>query len=122
MSLSVSLSILLILFLSLEKNVASLQFGAKRNSGIFVTDEKRSMLERQAQFSTTNEVNNKMPFNTGLLVNRIFANQINGDQCDARKLRDEIERNSATDKYASMAPDQTEKDLKEKAVRKSTDK
>jgi len=63
-----------------------------------------------------------MPFNTGLLVNRIFTNQINGNQSDAKQLREEIERNSATDKYASVAPDQTEVDLREKAVRKSTDK
>jgi len=37
-----------------KKNVASLQFGAKRNSGIFVTDEKRKKLERDAQLLTTN--------------------------------------------------------------------
>ena len=58
-----------------------------------------------------------MPFNTGMLVNRIFLNGINGSNENAEDLRDSIEKSSRHDKYADLPTNAVELDLRSRASR-----
>lgn len=60
-----------------------------------------------------------VPFNTGMLVNRIFTNTINGHKENAQQMRESIDSNSRNDKYSSIsqANMKFENELKNLAIR-----
>ena len=51
---------------------------------------------------TTKSCNENVPFNTGMLVNRIFVHNINGNKQSVSKLRESIDKSSAAEKFAGV--------------------
>ena len=66
---------------------------------------------------TTKTTNEAIPFNTGMLVNRIFHNGLNGSQQSPKALKDSLDYNSKKDKYKNVKTNAVEEHLKMKARR-----
>lgn len=70
---------------------------------------------------TTNGYNQSTPFSKGMLVNRIFANNINGDTSGAPEVHEALKLAAAADKYAGVKTNAIEDHLKDLASLKVTE-
>ena len=73
--------------LSIELKSESVNMSQTKASKYYANEEERVSLERQDHMQTTNHVANKTPFNTGMVVNRIFSTTINGELENIEKMR-----------------------------------
>ena len=93
--------------------------GMKDGKMQYLTEEERTKMERTDYMQTTNGVNQKVAFNTGLLVNRIFVNKINGSKESANQLRESIDQACAVDRYSGVPTGAIEEKLKALARRQN---
>ncbi len=69
---------------------------------------------------TVNRLNQKVPFKTGMLVNRVFDSQISGCKNSTDEIRKSIDESVGKDNYRDVDAKAIETDLKRFASRKFT--
>ena len=80
--------------LSVDKNISK-----KR---IWLNEEERLTIENKERMTTSKHVDSSIPYSTGLMVNQIFTNSLNGEKLNPNELRSSIESQSRNDKYSKV--------------------
>lgn len=84
-------SLTICMYFYADKNSKSL---ARQNILSAHDESIRSKQERQDHLQTMNRVNQKVPFKTGILINRVFESQVSGSGETTEQIRKSIDESS----------------------------